>query len=59
MLDTKLGAMAHDAAHRLHALTVPLHAGQSALLRPATVAIHDDGDVPRDRAHFGDAHRRC
>src|SRR5438045_3363458 len=26
-------------------MAMPLHARQAALLRPATVAIHDDGDV--------------
>ena len=35
------------AAHALHAAAVALDARQAALLRPAAVAVHDDGDVPR------------
>ena len=31
----------------------PRHARQEALLRPAPVAVHDDGDVARHAARFG------
>ncbi|MEZ4586145.1 MAG: hypothetical protein R2909_07070 [Gemmatimonadales bacterium] len=37
----------HDPPHRRHAGLVPLRPGQLAALRPAAVAVHDDGDVPR------------
>src|SRR5207248_539775 len=35
------------AAHALDAATVSFDARQSAALRPAAVAVHDDGDVVR------------
>ena len=38
------------AREEADALLVALDPGQSALLRPAAVAIHNDGDVPRH--HF-------
>ena len=34
----------------LHAAAVALDARQAALLGPAAVAVHDDGDVPRQRS---------
>jgi len=38
---------AHHVTHALGALAVPLDARAPAALGPATVAVHDDGDVPR------------
>ena len=38
---------ARGRAHRLDALLCPATRGSSRLLRPAAVAIHDDGDVAR------------
>ena len=37
-----------QAAHRLDAAPVAGNARQKTRLRPAAVAIHDDGDVARD-----------
>ena len=48
-LDPQIAAAFDAGAHRVGAFLVALDPGQSALLRPAAVAIHDDGDVPRDR----------
>src|SRR5262249_23662505 len=41
-------ARLHDLAHGLHAFPVAADARQEPLLRPAPVAVHDDGDVARD-----------
>src|SRR3546814_4606255 len=35
------------AAHRLRSLPVPQGARQAQRIGPASVAVHDDGDVPR------------
>ena len=41
-------------ARRIRADAMALDARQTALLRPAAVAVHDDGDVPRqERGGFG------
>ena len=40
-------------AHRLEPAPMTGHARQEALLRPAAVAVHDDGDVTRHRAGAG------
>ena len=44
-LGAELAAGAHDVAHRLAAVPVPFGNRQLLLLRPAAVAVHDDGDV--------------
>ena len=36
-----------DAAHAGHAAAMPFDPRQPLPLRPAAVAVHDDGDVPR------------
>ena len=38
---------AHDAPHCLHTRPVPRHTRQPPGLRPAPVAVHDDGDMSR------------
>src|SRR5207244_2846231 len=45
--DAEAPAGLHHRPHRLLADTVPLQARQAALLRPAPVAVHDDGHVAR------------
>src|SRR5258705_3205548 len=40
---------ANDRASRLHALVVSGHARQAAMGRPASVAVHDDGDMLGNR----------
>src|SRR5579871_4171261 len=47
VLDAQPPARLHHRAHRLLAGTVPVEARKAALLRPAAVAVHDDGDVAR------------
>src|SRR3990172_2263078 len=49
-LEPHLEGPFHHLAHRLHPAPVPQGARQPALARPASVAIHDDGDVARRRA---------
>ena len=48
-LDPQIAAAFDAGAHRVGAFFVALDPRQSALLRPAAVAIHDDGDVARNR----------
>ena len=43
--DAELDRRAHRAAHRLDAAPMALETRQAARLRPAPVAVHDDGDV--------------
>ena len=43
--DVGIAAVAKDAPHGLAAGTVSLGAGKAAGLRPAAVAVHDDGEV--------------
>ena len=43
---------AHRAAHRLDPALMAGDARQEALLGPASIAIHDDGDVPRHLPRF-------
>ena len=45
--DALAQAELHGAAYRLLTGAVAEHAGTQALLRPAAVAVHDDGDVGR------------
>ena len=47
LLDASLDAVLRDTPHAGHAPAMPLDPRQAALLRPATVAIHNDGDMPR------------
>ena len=54
-LDRGVLQAAHELAHRLHALPVAHHPRQVLALRPAAVAIHDDGDVAGGL--FGRGHR--
>ena len=58
ILDAELARRADDFARRIRAAPVPLHARQSVLLGPAPVAIHDDGDVLRQR-RAGLGAQRC
>src|SRR5690606_14921157 len=48
-LKAEVARRAHDLAYRLHACAVAGDARQVALLGPAAVAIHDDGDVAGTR----------
>ena len=50
---------AHGLAQRLDAAPMPLPARQPARRRPAAVAIHDDGDVPRHRRTAGQWELDC
>ena len=50
---THLAACLDHFAHRLHSALVPHDARHEALLRPAPIAIHDDGDVTRDSSDVG------
>ena len=45
--DAEIAGGAHRAAQRLDAAAMAFAARQAARRRPAPVAIHDDGDVPR------------
>ena len=47
-----------DALDVVHAGAMAGEAGQAALLRPASVAVHDDADVTGDRAAGWDAGRQ-
>ena len=49
VFNTEVLAVGRDAAERLRACRVAHFARQSALFCPATVAVHDDGDMPRER----------
>src|SRR3546814_4912145 len=44
-LYAEVGRGLHDAAHRLHTPAMTHDARQETPLRPAAVAIHDDGDM--------------
>src|SRR3546814_16103546 len=46
-LDAEVARRADDRAHRLDPRLVPGNARQKALLGPAAVAVHDDGDMTR------------
>ena len=48
--DAVVEARAHRGAHRFHTLAMAGNARQQPLLRPAPVAVHDDGDVARHGA---------
>ncbi len=54
-LDADLDGALDDVEERGLTLLVPLRPGQSALLGPAAVAVHDDRDVP---GHQVARHRR-
>ena len=47
LVDAKANALLGRPADTRHAAAVPLNARQAAALRPAAVAVHDDGDMPR------------
>ena len=51
VVDTLFGARLDDFAHGFHAAFVPRNARQKAFFRPASIAVHDDGNVAR--------HLRC
>ena len=55
-LDAQVAGRAHDVADRLDPRAMPGDARQVALLGPAAVAIHDDGDMVGTVMRFG--HRR-
>src|SRR5213075_2166907 len=59
VLDAVADARLHDLAHRLDTLAMPADAREEALLRPAAIAVHDDGDVARDLRGFGNRLRRA
>src|SRR5207248_11181354 len=49
----QFAAAFHAFAHRVCAFFMPFNSRQTTLLRPATVPIHDDGNVSRnDFRHF-------
>ena len=50
-LDSHVGAGCSDFAHSHHALLVSHAAVQSAGFGPASVAVHDDGDVLGNACH--------
>src|SRR6266403_771559 len=52
VFDAEFAGGADDDAGGFSASAVALNAGQVFLACPATVSIHDDGDVPRQRG-FG------
>jgi hypothetical protein len=58
VLHAELAAGAHDGADAVRTAPVPFHARQAALLGPASVAVHDDGDVLRNLLGRGAAHRK-
>ena len=47
----QLAAGLDHFAHRFHPALVPHDARHETLLRPAPIAIHDDGDVTRDSSN--------
>src|SRR3546814_14602722 len=55
-LDAEVAGGAHDRPHRFHPRAMAGDARQVALLRPAAVAVHDDGDMARAVMSLG--HRR-
>src|SRR5207248_9835355 len=59
VFDAPIGARARDATHRLDPLLVTGDAREIALFGPTPVAIHDDGDMPRDISGEGDLARRA
>src|SRR5207253_2811069 len=62
LLDAEAAALLDGGADALDAAAVALDAGQAAAAGPAAVAVHDDGDVPRQpggvEAGLGDARQR-
>jgi hypothetical protein len=53
VLDALVHTRLHGRAHGLEAALVTGHAREETLLRPASVAVHDDRDVARDVALVG------
>src|SRR5690606_19483395 len=53
-LDAMLQAEVHGQVDRARAGTVPDHARPAPALRPAAVAVHDDGQVPGHLVVAGD-----
>ena len=49
IFDAEFARRANDRPRRFRALPMTLDARQAALLRPAAVAVHDDGDMLRQR----------
>ena len=45
--DAEIAGRAHGAAQRFDAAPMALDARQAARRRPASVAVHDDGDMAR------------
>src|SRR5262249_60282007 len=48
-VDSEIASGTHGTAQRLDAAAMPFPARQPARGRPAPVAVHDDGNVPRHR----------
>ena len=46
-VNAMLARAADERSHRLYALTVPRYPRQKTLLRPSSIAVHDDGDMVR------------
>src|SRR4051812_38687141 len=46
-MDAQATTFFHGGSHALHTAKVTFDARQTAFVGPATVAIHDDGDVSR------------
>ncbi len=57
-LEAEAGRRLDRLAHRGDARPVPFDAGQVARLRPAAVAVHDDGDVARQTAEIEPANQQ-
>jgi hypothetical protein len=53
------GTTTHGGAHCIGTLAMPGHPRQMAVARPAAIAVHDDGDMPRHRTHLGYRKRRA
>ena len=47
VLDAEVGRHARDSVHAVHAFGMPGVAFLEALLRPASVAVHDNGHMLR------------
>jgi hypothetical protein len=48
VFDADIDAMLSDNLHRFAALFVTAHPGQTPLLRPPAVSVHNNGDMPRN-----------
>ena len=53
VFDALLDCRTHRGAHRFDALAMSGDAREQPLVRPAAVAVHDDGDMSRDDSRLG------